>query len=52
MSIAMSLSVSKRNVKGRRLHAFLRLDDGEFALKPLNLTRLFARCLPFLFNRS
>jgi len=46
----MSLSVSKRNVKGHRLHAFLRLDDGEFTLKPLNLMRPLAPRLPFLFN--
>jgi len=46
----MPLSVSKGNVKGHRLHAFLRMDGGEFALKPLNLTRPFARRLPFLFN--
>ncbi len=43
----MSLSVSKGNVKGRRHHAFLRRVDGEFALKPLNLTRPFASRLLF-----
>jgi hypothetical protein len=46
----MSLSVSKGNVKGARLHAFFRRIGGEFALKLLNLMRPSARCLPFLFN--
>jgi hypothetical protein len=43
----MSLSVSKGNVKGRRLHAFLRRMGDEFVLKLLDLTRLFARRLLF-----
>jgi hypothetical protein len=46
----MSLSVSKRNVKGRRLHAFLQWMGGEFTFKPLNLMRPLAPRLPFLFN--
>jgi hypothetical protein len=46
----MSLSVSKRNVKGRRLYAFLQWMGGEFTLKPLNLTPTLAPRLPFLFN--
>ena len=46
----MSLSVSKWKMKGPLLHVFLRLDGGKFALKPLNLTRPFARCRPFIFN--
>ncbi len=46
----MSLSVSKWKMKGRLLHVFLPRDGGKFALKPLNLTLPFARCLPFIFN--
>ena len=46
----MSLSVSKMNVKGRHLHAFLQWMGGEFTLKPLNLMRPLAPRLPFLFN--
>ena len=50
MSVAMSLSVSKRNVKGRRLHAFLQWMGGEFTLKPLNPDAPARPLLPFLFN--
>ena len=46
----LSLSVSKGEIKGRLLHVFLPQDGGEFALKPLNLMRSFARCLRFIFN--
>jgi hypothetical protein len=37
-------------MKGRLIHVFLPQDGGEFALKSPNLTRSFARCLPFIFN--
>jgi hypothetical protein len=46
----MFYSVSKGNVKGRGLHAFLQWMGGEFTLKPLNLMRPLAPRLPFLFN--
>jgi hypothetical protein len=50
MSVILFYSVSKGNVKGRRLRAFLQWMGGEFTHKPLNLMRPLAPRLPFLFN--